>query len=729
MKKLLIFALALISIPLFGNRIEEYKTILSKNPDDFETQFNLGLEYFKASNHAQAIIHLQKARDIEPEHAQIYFNLGLVYMAQDNYTQAASCFEQAIAHKSDYAKAYYFLGTACQKLNQEDAALENFQKNISFTPDNYEALIGIARIYRNKNQTEQAVNYFQKALTLQPKNLHILFDIAYLYTVNGQYDQATNWYKKLLAISPDTVDASCNMAHVLRYQGRMHEAVPYYQQVVSKRPDFSHAHYGLAESYLSLGDLERGWKEFEWRWKRNADARNFATKMWQGEPLQGKSILIRGEYGQGDTIQFIRYVQQLKEMGATVMVEAQHTLVKLLSFNPYIDRIIPVVDDISQLPHFDYQIPVMSLPRMFNTQLQNIPCQVPYLQASKELTTYWADKLKDDHNFKIGIVWEGSPYYEQFKTAASKKSVPLNTFIPLTQLPGVSVYALQKMNGLEQLDALPNTVKIHRFDEDFDIKNGRFMDTAAIVNSLDLVISVDTSVAHLCGALARPVWVLLPSVADWRWMLNRTDCPWYPTMQLYRQNVQGDWQSVMQTVITQLKPLIEQHKSKQTKRSIKMESPIVEQIKPASQALFQAVQTAKSPLAIYTEVQIGELIDKITILQIKSERIKDPAKLKNINAELTTLLEDCKKNVPQSEKLSALWRELKEVNEKLWIIEDDIRDKERAKDFDAKFIDLARSVYYTNDERCRIKREINMLLGSRLVEEKSYSDYKTASKK
>jgi tetratricopeptide (TPR) repeat protein len=729
MKKLVLSLFFAISFPLLGNRIAEYQTMLTKNPQDFETLFNLGLEYFRASEHNQAITHLLKARDIEPEHAQLYFNLGLVYMAQDNYTQAASCFEQAVTHKSDYAKAYYFLGSACQKLNQEDAALEHFQKAISFTPDNHEALVAIARIYRNKNQAEQAVNYYQKALALQPNNIHILFDVAYLYTVNGQYEPAVNWYKKLLAIAPDTVDASCNIAHVLRYQGRMHEAIPYYQQVLQKRPDFSHAHYGLAESYLSLGDFERGFKEFEWRWKRNSDARNFSTKLWNGEPLQGKSILVRGEYGQGDTLQFIRYVKQLKELGATVVVEAQHTLVKLLSLNPYIDKIFPVLDDVSQLPVFDYQVPVMSLPHLFKTTLQTIPSQVPYLQASEELTAQWKEKLKDDHNFKVGICWEGSPYYEQFKAAASKKSVPLNTFIPLTQVPGVSVYALQKMNGLEQLKALPSDVKITDFGEDFDGTNGRFMDTAAVINNLDLVITVDTSVAHLAGALGKPVWVLLPSVADWRWMLNRSDCPWYPTMQVFRQHQQGDWTSVMQTVINELKPAVAQKQKDQPKRSIKMETPIATQTQNSPPALFGAAQSSKSPLSVFTEVQIGELIDKITILQIKSERIKDATKLKNINAELKTLMDDCKKNVPQTEQLLKLWNELKDVNEKLWVIEDDIRDKEKAREFDQKFVEIARSVYYTNDERCRIKREINMLLGSRLMEEKSYSDYKSPSAK
>ncbi len=718
MKKQQILLALLLFIPLFGNKIQEYQSTLSKSPKNFDALFNIGIEYFKAQEYTQAIEHLNKARELEPQHAQIYFNLGLVYMALDNYAQAATHFEKAINQNTHYGKAYYFLAQTYQKLKQDDAALTNYQKALSYSPDNVECLLSTARLLRNQNKTDQAIQAYQNAIKVDPKHIITLFDLAYLYTSIEKYEDAITWYKKLLAIAPDTVDATCNLAHVLRYHGRHHESIPYYQQILAKRPDFSHGHYGLAESYLILGDFERGLPEFEWRWKRSEDVRKFNNKLWDGSPIQGKTILLRAEYGQGDSLQFIRYAKQLKEMGATVIFEAQHSLVQLLSLCPYIDKIIPVLEDPCQLPAFDVQLPIMSLPHRFKTSLTTIPADIPYLNAKPELVAYWKEKIQNDKNFKIGICWEGSPYYEQFKSAVSKKAVPASLFVPLTQILGVSIYSLQKMNGLEQLQSLPANAQITQFGDSFDIDHGRFMDTAALIENLDLVITVDTSVAHLAGALGKPVWVLLPLVSDWRWMLNRTDSPWYPTMRLYRQSVAGDWQHVMQAIMTDLKSF---SAAPQLKRSIKIEA-------PAPTNVATQTQTAKAPLSVITEVQVGELIDKITILEIKMERIKDPAKLKNIKAELDSLLETCRKEIPQSAQLLELWKNLRLANEKLWVIEDDIRDKERARDFDQKFIDLARSVYYTNDDRCKFKREINVLLGSKFLEEKSYTDYKNPNK-
>jgi tetratricopeptide (TPR) repeat protein len=692
------------------NSSNQTKDIEVYDSQSFEKFFNQGIDLFKEQRFEEATAQLQRARELEPEHPQTYFNLGLICMAQDKYNQASSYFEQAVMHKPDYAKAYLFLGQAATKLNLFDTALQHYNKVLELIPEHYETYLQIARLFRAQNKTDETIKQYHKAIALQPNNILGIFDLAYLYTTEENYDEAIPLYKKILDISPNQTDALCNLAHILRYKGSYKEAISYYKQLLARKPDYAHAHYGIAESYLMLGDMERGWQEFEWRWKRATDTRNFGERLWDGSHLEGKTILLRGEYGQGDTLQFVRYASLLKEQGATVILEAQHTLVKLLSLCPYIDHIVPIVDSFSQLPPFDVQLPLMSLPRMFKTTLETVPHHIPYLQAKPELIALWNEKTKDDPNFKIGICWEGSPYYEQFKTALSKKSVPVNIFIPIAQLPGVSLYSLQKINGTEQLNELPKNITVYSFGDSFDTEHGRYMDTAALIKNLDLVITVDTSVAHLAGALGKPVWVLLPQVADWRWMLNRSDTPWYPTMKLFRQYRSGDWDSVIATVINELKPLIT---SKLPCRS-----------NPAKTTIPQEI---KAPVSVITEVQVGELIDKMTILQIKSERIKDKEKLKNIRAELETLLVTQQQHIPSIKELENLTKELKEVNEKLWVIEDDIREKERTQSFDNEFIKLARNVYYTNDERCRIKREINKLVGSRFMEEKSYTDYKTTA--
>jgi len=728
-------------------------------PQNFETEFNCGIDSFRQGNYTQALDHLKKAVEFDPTQAQTYYNIGLIYLARQDYAQACASFEQATKYKPDYTKAYNFKAQACQKLEKLDDAIACYQKMLELGAAPADTYSSIGRIQRSQNKFDAAIESYKKALEFDSRNIVTLFDIAYIHTFQGAYEAAIPYYEKLLSINPDITDAACNFAHTLKYLGRINSAETYYKQVLTKWPEFAHAHYGLAECALSLGDFETGWKSFEWRWKRDDNSRNFKKKLWDGSNVSGKTIMLRAEYGQGDTMQFIRYAQLLKEQGATVILEAQHTLITLLSRCPYLDAVIPVVDTVEQLPYFDFQVPVMSLPYYFHTTLQTVPNNIPYIQAAPELVEYWKEKLNHDPvvakgydgqgtNFKIGICWGTSPYYEQFKSALSKKAVTLTSFYCLSQIPGVTLYSLQKMDGLDQLNALPAGMTVHDFGSDFDNNHGRFMDTAAVIENIDLVVTVDTSVTHLAGALGKPVFVLLPKVADWRWMLDRNDpsidpkgrtqddaeknkyftdisgnkrdvathTPWYPHMRLFRQKNVGDWDSVLSEVCQEVAKILELRATKRSKLAQSPSTTLDGNLKPET-------------ISVMAEVQIGELIDKITILQIKMDNIKDAAKLVNIKAELETLLATCNRDVPQSLKLKTLWQELLEVNKKLWDIEDDIRDKERAREFDNAFIKYARSVYYTNDERCRIKRELNMLAGSRLIEEKSYTDYTISMKK
>ncbi|MDR3549800.1 MAG: DUF6165 family protein, partial [Candidatus Babeliales bacterium] len=640
---------------------------------------------------------LKKAIAINPNHEQTYFNIGLIYLTQEDHTQAASYFQQAIEHKIDYIKAYSYLGQAYQKLERFDDALNCYNKMNQYAPPSAELHINMARLYKATHKPDQELNSYKQALALEPHNIIALFDISYLYTNSGNYQAAIPYYEKLLSVDPTIIDAECNFAHTLKYLGHYERAYDHYQKVVKAMPNFAHGYYGLAECALALGDFEHGWPAFEWRWKRSPNDRNFSKKLWDGSSsLVGKTVMLRAEYGQGDTMQFIRYAKLLKQQGATVILEAQTTLITLLSQCSYLDAVVPVVDSVDQLPYFDFQIPVMSLPYYFKTTADTVPTDIPYLKANQKLIEHWKQELKNDTNFKVGICWGTSPYYEQFKSALSKKAINLESFLPLSQIRGVSLYSLQKMDGVDQLNALPQGMIVHDFGSEFDYTHGRFMDTAAVIENLDLIVTVDTSVAHLAGALGKPVWILLPTVADWRWMINRNDTPWYPNMQLFRQTITGDWDSLLNEV------------------SRKIETLLVER---------EIASIGLNPVSIMAEVQVGELIDKITILQIKMKRIKDPAKLVNIKAELDTLLATCNREVHQTTTLKSLWNELLEVNTSLWLIEDDIRDKERAREFGDSFVKLARAVYYTNDERCRIKRELNLLTGSRLIEEKSYTDY------
>lgn len=661
----------------------------------FEQYFNEGVRLIQHNEHHQAIKAFEKASEINPSYAPTYFNIGIIQLALGNHQEAEKNFERTISHNNTHSKAYTNLATLYMSQNRFQEAITCYNKIIELNNADASIHVSLARAHSANQNNSLALEHLHKALSIEPNNMYALFDLGYFYANQGSYTQAIEYYKTLLHHYPHITDATCNLAHILRYQGNFTESCTYYKKTLQAIPDAVHALYGYAECCLMLGDYENGWPAFESRWKRDADRRHFAHKLWDGSSLQGKTIIVRAEYGQGDTLQFIRYAPLLKQQGATVILEAQHTLISLLSKCPYLDRVIPVDDEGAHLPDHDFQVPIMSLPYYFKTSMQTIPCPIPYISVPDSVQKLW-NTLAENTSFKIGICWEGSPYYEQFKSAFSKKAIPLATFAPLASVPNVKLYSLQKMNGTEQLQSLPQGMHVHDFGPNFDYDNGRFVDTAAVINKLDLVITTDTSVAHLAGALGKPVWVLLPLVADWRWMMNRSDSPWYPSMRLFRQKEAGNWEQVMGEVVQELTKLLETKK----------------------------IPRIKQPISVMAEVQIGELIDKITILQIKKERIKDPAKLKNIETELNTLLTTYHKDVPQSLNIDELWQSLKQVNEKLWVLEDDIRDKERTEEFDQRFIELARAVYYTNDERCRIKRDINMLSGSRLIEEKSYTNYR-----
>ena len=261
------------------------------------------------------------------------------------------------------------------------------------------------------------------------------------------------------------------------------------------------------------------------------------------------------EWGLGDMMQFIRYARLIKSYGATITVQTFKPLIPLFKLCPFLDDIISFDD---YQPFATIRIPMLSLPMIFDTTLQTIPTDIPYLQADKQLTQQWQQTLANDKNFKIGICWHAKPIYlEDHKH--TRRSIPLTDFIPLSFVPGISFYNLQKIHGTDELNDLPYYFKVHDFGDALDTQNGNFMDSAALIKNLDLVISADTSIVHLAGALGVPTWVALPYTAEWRWLQNRSDTPWYPTVQLFRQTIPGDWSTVIQEIKDKLQATVREH--------------------------------------------------------------------------------------------------------------------------------------------------------------------------
>ena len=460
-----------------------------------------------------------------------------------------------------------------------------------------------------------------------------------------------------------------------------------YERAAVLRPTYADAHYNRALTALSLGDFAAGWAGYEYRWERDAaPTRKLAVSFpqWRGEDLAGKRIIVFEEQGLGDVIQFARYVPLLAARGARVTLLARTVLHRLLRT---LGGGIEITDRQPYGEHYDCQCALMSLPGVFGTTVETIPATVPYLRAEAALVAQWRERL-GPHGFKIGISWQGNPSGK----IDIGRSLPLCCFAPLASIPGVRLISLQKRHGLDQLQSLPPGMTVETLGEEFDEGPDAFVDSAAIIENLDLVISSDTGIVHLAGALGRPVWVAIKHLPDWRWLLERPDSPWYPTMRLFRQTEPGDWAGVFDRVAVAL-----QHR------------------------------LTRSPTAppLLVEIAPGELIDKITILEIKKARITDAAKLHNIGVELAILTDARDRRIQGSPELDRLTAELKTINEALWQIEDDIRDCERHRDFGPRFIELARSVYRENDRRAAVKRQINELLGSKIVEEKSYTGYST----
>jgi hypothetical protein len=294
--------------------------------------------------------------------------------------------------------------------------------------------------------------------------------------------------------------------------------------------------------WLLTGDFERGWAEYQWRWKaEQCQWRDFSQPLWDGRPLEGRTILLHAEQGLGDTIQFVRYAALVKQRGGGVVVECPTPLLSLLASCERIDRLMGRGDE---LPAFDLQAPLLSLPGIFHTSLDTIPADGPYLFADPGLVGRWRQELGGIAGFKIGIAWQGNPKNPDDRN----RSIPLSDFEPLAGCSAVRLLSLQKEAGTEQLQKVAGRFPVIDLGSRLDEAAGAFMDTAAVMMNLDLVVTSDTAIAHLAGALGVPVWVAISFVPDWRWLLDRSDSPWYPTMRLFRQTRLGDWAGVFEEI-------------------------------------------------------------------------------------------------------------------------------------------------------------------------------------
>ena len=405
--------------------------------------------------------------------------------------------------------------------------------------------------YEKNEQFSDAIACYEELLAHEPSNADAWFNLGYCYLALGEGEKAL----KAFDVVSHAVPARYNAAYTHKTIGNLDEAIKRYKEIIQTNPDYEPAQLALGFAYITQGNFKLGWQQHERYLKQSGKNGDNLRTLLRNNDIAHKTILLRPEGGLGDTLQFVRYAERLKDMGANVIVACQKQLVPILSRCAHIDQLIL---SNSALPTYNADATLMSLPAIFADDEQSTPKNIPYLYADPELVKYWKQRLATDTNFKIGICWQADVQNDVSRLPIARRGCPLHQFAALYNIPGVSFYSLQKYDGVDQLDNLPRNFKLHVFD-DLDEKSGPFMDTAALIKNLDLIITVDTAIVHLAGGLGCKVWLLHPyATADWRWICHRTDSHWYPNLRIFKQQKPFDWEGVMNNVKSELLKLVKQ---------------------------------------------------------------------------------------------------------------------------------------------------------------------------
>jgi Flp pilus assembly protein TadD len=454
--------------------------------------------------------------------------------------EAEAIYRQILVAQPRHADALHWLGVLAMQTGRIDWALELIPRAIALEPRRAVFFGHLGLALQAAGRAGDAEDAFGQAIQINPDFSEAQFNLATLYLNTARPRQAEEIYRRILSKHPKDEKSLHNLADALLGQKRLDEAIDNYRQALKIRDDAPMTHWNLAIALLMNGDFRAGFLEYEWRWKiHEAELKrpNFPQPAWNGEELRGRRILLHSEQGFGDSIQFARYVPMVAERGGKIILVAPAPLGAL--FNGISG--VRVVSLTESLPDFDLHASLVSLPRIFGTTIETIPSKIPYLPVDPVRKDFWAKRMPKDGRLKVGLVWAGSAG----QLGDEKRSIPLNQFEPLGKIPGVWFCSLQKGRPAGQPPAGMELA-------DWTSELTDFADSAALMANLDLLISVDTSPAHLAGAIGRPDWVLLQHFPDWRWMLDREDSPWYPTMRLFRQEIAGDWRQPIERVAGEL---------------------------------------------------------------------------------------------------------------------------------------------------------------------------------
>lgn len=516
-------------------------------PDYGEAHNNLGILWSTRGDFARALPAFERAVALDATRPKWLGNLGNAYVEHFRFREALDAYDRALALAPDDAECWSNRGLALRGLRRPEEAIASFRRALALVPSHVHALSNLAIVYKEQKQLDDALSTMRRALDLDPSNVALWCNLAAIHEARGDFARVRECATHAVALDPDYPESHNLLANADMEAGDYDAALARYEAVLARDPQNRNANWNVALLWLLRGDFERGWRQFEWRKRLQSvvfDHGEYPGKPWQGDPLDGRDILLHSEQGVGDAIQFIRYAPLLKARGAgRVYLECPYPIVPLLSGVRGVDG---VVARGTALPRYDVHANLMSLPGLLGTTLETVPAEVPYIPVEPRAARDFV--RAPSGTFRVGIVWAGNPIHARDHL----RSAPLASFLALARIPGVALFSLQKGEAAERELAARGDASVINLAPQLE----DFRDTAAVIEALDLVITVDTSVAHLAGALGRETWLLLPHVPDFRWMLEREDSPWYPTMRLFRQPQVGDWASVFAAVDTALRERI-----------------------------------------------------------------------------------------------------------------------------------------------------------------------------